>query len=155
MSTFQTEDVSSSGWSSGNSLAALPGTPARAPGSEEEDGTPNNEQVSSALGASGTYSGGGGKAYRPFLRPVGKVASASDDPVSAAAMAGEDIPDLNQFRPTGMTGLVRCASQVSAAALLARGGSLQCVHSPHKDIFKAVTERYERQVQDQKLYYDL
>lgn len=147
---------SSGGWSAGGSLAALPGTPAREPASDGGDSSQNTEQVASTPGTSGTYSGSGGKGSRLFLRPAGQTSmTAAEAGETPTDKTGTEIPDLSQFRPTGMAGLVRCTDSASAAALRAKSTSLQCVHSPHKDLFKAITERYERQVQDQKLYYDL
>ncbi|MBX3039596.1 MAG: hypothetical protein KF789_02670 [Bdellovibrionaceae bacterium] len=156
--TDTTGDMPANHWGTDGSLASLPTTPSRRPAADDSENPNNLEQTVSADAASGTYGGGKGRAYRALARPV-KAAGMMDESEDkdAKLTSAEDVPDLNQFRPTGMTGLVRCADGVSAASLPKTSGGtpVQCVHSPYKDLFKAVRECYEREVQDQKLYYDL
>lgn len=154
--TLSSANSSPSGAQANSLLASLPpsGAAFRATGAEAPEDIENDrERVNPALGSGGTYGGGGGRRGVAGLRPLPRSGSASVEASELTTAAGVLPPDLNQFRPSWVTGMVRCQDANSAMAIiLRRKMDTQCIHGPAKSLFDAMKYRYEVQTMDNRFF---
>lgn len=138
----------------------LANLPTRASASFSDDsfnGEKTNERVNPALQSGGTYGGSGGNSRRTLMgmKPLSGISTPSSPELAASGLnaSGLQTPDLNQFRPSWVTGMVRCQDASSATALiLRRKMSTQCIHGPSKSLFDAMKYRYEVQTMDNRFF---